>query len=143
MKGDADFVRYVTLIPSSMTTFDVRKISEPSSYRKVGFYKIFTSHVSKYKESALNLKLMLEPYGISAFVAHVDIKPSKEWEMEVEKALFSMNAQCAILTPDFIESTWCNREVGYAFGRNVLCIPIDKGQLPYGMFENPGHQVGR
>ena len=126
-----------------MTTFDVRKISEPSSYRKVGFYKIFTSHVSKYKESALNLKLMLEPYGISAFVAHVDIKPSKEWEMEVEKALFSMNAQCAILTPDFIESTWCNREVGYAFGRNVLCIPIDKGQLPYGMFENPGHQVGR
>ena len=54
--------------------------------------------------------------------------------MEIERALFSMNALCAILTPDFNKSSWCDQEVGYAFGRNILCIPIDKGQLPYGMF---------
>jgi hypothetical protein len=100
----------------------------------VGYYKVFISHVSKYKESASNLKLLLEPYGISAFVAHEDIEPSKEWEVEIEKALFSMNALCAILTPDFCESSWCDQECGYAFGRNVLTIPIEKGQLPYGMF---------
>lgn len=134
MQNTADSVRSVTLIPSSTTTFDERKIAEPSSYWKVGYYKIFISHVSKYKKSASNLKLTLEPFGISAFVAHVDIKPSKEWEVEIEKALFSMNALCAILTPDFNESSWCDQEVGYAFGRNVLTIPIDKGQLPYGMF---------
>lgn len=134
MKGIGDSVRYVTLAPSLTTTLDERKISEPSSYWKVGFYKVFISHVSKYKSSASNLKIMLEPYGISAFVAHEDIKPSKEWEVEIEKALFSMNALCAILTPDFNKSNWCDQEVGYAMGRNVLCIPIDKGQLPYGMF---------
>ena len=94
MQNTADSVRSVTLIPSSTTTFDERKIAEP----------------------------------------HVDIKPSKEWEVEIEKALFSMNALCAILTPDFNESSWCDQEVGYAFGRNVLTIPIDKGLLPYGMF---------
>ena len=77
---------------------------------------------------------MLEPYGISAFVAHEDIQPSKEWDVEIERALFSMNALCAILTPESIKSNWCDQEVGYAFGRGVLCIPIDKGQLPDGMF---------
>lgn len=134
MNNIPDSVRSVSLTPSSTATFDERKIAEPSSYWKVGYYKVFISHVSKYKESASNLKLMLEPYGISAFVAHEDIKPSKEWEVEIEKALFSMNALCAILTPDFKESTWCDQECGYAFGKNVLTIPIDKGQLPYGMF---------
>lgn len=134
LSNTSDSVRGVTLTPSAVTTFDERKISEPSSYWKVGYYKVFISHLSKYKSSASNLKLMLEPYGISAFVAHEDIKPSKEWEVEIEKALFSMNALCAILTPDFNKSSWCDQEVGYAFGRNVLCIPIDKGQLPYGMF---------
>lgn len=134
MNNIPDTVRSVSLTPSSTATFDERKIAEPSSYWKVGFYKVFISHVTKYKESASNLKLMLEPYGISAFVAHDDIKPSKEWEVEIERALFSMNALCAILTPDFNKSSWCDQEIGYAFGRNVLCIPIDKGQLPYGMF---------
>ena len=134
MKNSNDSVRGVSMVPSATTTFDERKLSEPSSYWKVGYYKVFISHVSKYKSSASNLKLMLEPYGISAFVAHQDIKPSKEWEIEIEKALFSMNALCAILTPDFNKSSWCDQEVGYAFGRNVLTIPIDKGQLPYGMF---------
>lgn len=134
MGNTADTVRGVTLVPSSTTTFDERKIAEPSSYWKVGYYKVFISHLSKYKSSASNLKLMLEPYGISAFVAHEDIKPTKEWEVEIEKALFSMNALCAILTPDFNKSSWCDQECGYAFGKNVLTIPIDKGQLPYGMF---------
>lgn len=134
MNNIPDSVRSVSLTPSSTATFDERKIVEPSSYWKVGYYKVFISHVSKYKESASNLKLMLEPYGISAFVAHEDIKPSKEWEVEIEKALFSMNALCAILTPDFSESKWCDQECGYAFGKNVLMIPIDKGRLPYGMF---------
>ncbi len=134
MNNTSDSVRGVSMTPSSTTTFDERKMAEPSSYWKVGYYKVFISHLSKYKSSASNLKLMLEPYGISAFVAHEDIKPTKEWEVEIEKALFSMNALCAILTPDFIKSSWCDQECGYAFGRNVLTIPIDKGQLPYGMF---------
>lgn len=134
MNNTSDSVRGVSMTPSSTTTFDERKIAEPSSYWKVGYYKVFISHLSKYKSSASNLKLMLESYGISAFVAHEDIKPTKEWEVEIEKALFSMNALCAILTPDFNKSSWCDQECGYAFGRNVLTIPIDKGQLPYGMF---------
>ncbi len=94
MNNTSDSVRGVTLTPSSTTTFDERKVAEPSSYWKVGYYKVFISHVSKYKESASNLKMMLEPYGISAFVAHEDIKPTKEWEVEIEKALYYECTMC-------------------------------------------------
>ena len=99
-----------------------------------GFFKMFISHLSANKDSATNLKKCLNEYAISGFVAHEDIEPSKEWMHEIERALFSMNCICAIVTPNFIKSTWCDQEVGVAIGRRVLVIPIRKGADPYGLF---------
>ena len=99
-----------------------------------GFFKMFISHLTANKDSATNLKICLQEYGISGFVAHEDIKPSEEWMKEIERALFSMNGLGAIVTPDFIKSAWCDQEVGVAIGRKVLVIPIRKGADPYGLF---------
>jgi hypothetical protein len=74
----------------------------------------------------------LEEYGISSFVAHEDIEPTKEWQEEIEKALFSMDALAAILTSKFNDSKWTDQEVGVAVGRGSLIIPIRKGMDPYG-----------
>ena len=52
------------------------------------YFRLFVSHLSSFKASATHLKLALLPYGIHCFVAHEDIKPSKEWEIEIENALF-------------------------------------------------------
>lgn len=101
---------------------------------KPGQFRLFISHLTKYKESASNLKLCLSNYGIDCFVAHEDITPSKEWEIEIEKALFTMDALCAIVVPDFVNSQWCDQEVGIALGQRKLVISIDKGQVPYGFF---------
>lgn len=106
---------------------------EPQCWR-LGFFKMFISHLTANKSSATNLKICLEEYAITGFVAHEDIEPSKEWMTEIEKALFSMNGLCAIVTPDFIKSTWCDQEVGVAIGRRVLIAPIRKGADPYGLF---------
>lgn len=106
---------------------------EPHCWR-LGYFKIFISHLTANKLSATNLKICLEEYAISGFVAHEDIEPSKEWMSEIEKALFSMNGLCAIVTPDFIKSRWCDQEVGVAIGRRVLIVPIRKGADPYGLF---------
>lgn len=38
----------------------------------------------------------------------------------------------AILMPGFQESRWCDQEVGFAVGRDVLVIPLRKGLDPYG-----------
>lgn len=97
-----------------------------------GYFRLFISHLSSFKETAANLQTVLLNFGITAFVAHKDIEPTKEWEEEIEKGLFSMEALAAILTPGFRESKWADQETGVAIGRDVLVIPIMRGITPYG-----------
>jgi len=97
-----------------------------------GYFRLFLSHISSFKKTTTHLQKALLPFGISAFVAHKDIEPTKEWQNEIEKALFSMDALVAILMDGFKESNWCDQEVGAALGRNVLIISLRKGMDPYG-----------
>ncbi|KPZ74682.1 hypothetical protein AN394_00399 [Pseudoalteromonas sp. P1-26] len=97
-----------------------------------GYFKLFLSHLSSFKNQTSNLQLALKKYAISGFVAHKNIEPTKEWLNEIEGALRNMDALVAILTPGFEESRWCDQEVGVAIGRDVLVIPIKKGLDPYG-----------
>lgn len=95
-------------------------------------FKLFLSHLSTFKKTTGLLQSALRSYGISAFVAHVDIEPTKEWLDEIEAGLLSMDALAAILMPGFKESDWTDHEVGVAVGRGVLVIPIMRGLNPYG-----------
>lgn len=103
-----------------------------TNFWKPGHFKLFISHLSTFKEKTSLLKNDLEKYGISAFVAHEDIEPTKQWQNEIEKGLFTMDALCAILMPGFKESNWTDQEIGVAIGRKLLVIPIRKGLDPYG-----------
>lgn len=103
-----------------------------TSFWKAGHFRLFISHLSSFKATIGILKNALEKYGISGFVAHEDIEPTKEWQEEIEKGLFSMDALCAVLMPGFKDSNWTDQEVGVAVGRGVLVIPIRKGLDPYG-----------
>lgn len=97
----------------------------------------------------MRLRLALRQLGISAFVAHEDIEPTKEWLNEIEKALFSMDALAAVLIPGFHESNWTDHEVGIAVGRDVLVIPVCRGIVPYGFiskyqgFQSAGKMVSQ
>ena len=123
--------------------------SQHSKFWLPGHFRLFLSHLSSFKAKTAQLQRALLSYGISAFVAHKDIKPSKEWQDEIEKALFSMDALAAILTPGFRESNWTDQETGVALGRGVLIIPIMKGVTPYGFIakyqglQSEGKTVGQ
>ena len=95
-------------------------------------FKLFLSHISSFKKTTSQLQSALRTYGISAFVAHVDIEPTKEWQDEIEAGLYSMDALAAILMPGFKDSNWTDQEVGIAIGRGVLVIPVMRGSTPYG-----------
>jgi hypothetical protein len=95
-------------------------------------FRLFLSHLSSFKKTTGLLQAALRAYGISAFVAHVDIEPTREWQDEIEAGLFSMDALAAILMPGFKESSWTDQEVGIAVGRGVLVIPVMRGLEPYG-----------
>jgi hypothetical protein len=105
---------------------------EPSSFWQPGFFRLFISHTSINKDSAHRLKGALADYKVAAFVAHDDIEPTKEWEAEIERALRTMDAMSAIITPDFFESRWCDQEVGFAIGRGKLVVPICRDAIPHG-----------
>jgi len=102
------------------------------NFWKANHFKLFLSHLASYKHKIAMLQTALFKYGISSFVAHEDIEPTKEWLHEIERALLSMDALAAILTPGFKDSNWTDHEVGIAIGRNCLVIPIRKGMDPYG-----------
>ncbi|WP_278355101.1 MULTISPECIES: toll/interleukin-1 receptor domain-containing protein [Idiomarina] len=97
-----------------------------------GEARVFLSHLAKNKVETTQLKNQLESFGISAFVAHEDIEPTKEWQTEIESALATMDALIALLTPGFKESNWCDQEVGVAIGRRLPIISIRQGLDPYG-----------
>ncbi len=112
-------------------------VAEPARILEASFwepfhFRLFLSHLSSFKKRTGQLQSALKRYGISAFVAHVDIEPTREWMDEIEAGLYSMDALLAILMPGFKESDWTDQEVGVAVGRGVLVIPVMKGLPPYG-----------
>jgi hypothetical protein len=74
----------------------------------------------------------LGPFGISCFVAHEDIHPTKEWQDEIENALASMDAFVALMTEKFHHSLWTDQEVGFALARGIPMIAVKLGIDPYG-----------
>lgn len=106
-----------------------------STYWLTDHFRVFISHVHSVKTQAHALKESLRSYGVSAFVAHDDIKVSAKWRDEILKSLYSMDACVAILTKDFAASKWTDQEVGIAVCRDVLIVPINKEILPYGFIE--------
>jgi hypothetical protein len=109
------------------TQTDESRIWEPNRLR------LFLSHVSRIKEETSALKGALRPLGIDGFVAHDDIEPAQEWHREIEFALRSMHAFCAVVTNDYNASKWCDQEVGYALGRAVPVVLFSSGETPYGL----------
>ncbi len=95
-------------------------------------FRLFLSHKAEIKKKATDLKTRLEQFGVSCFVAHEDIRPTKEWLDEIESALFSMDAFFALMTDGFHDSDWTDQEVGVAFGRGVPIVSFKLGKDPYG-----------
>jgi nucleoside 2-deoxyribosyltransferase len=95
-------------------------------------FRLFVSHLSAHRKFAAELQTHLQKLGISAFVAHNDIEPTKEWQNEIEAALSTCDALVALLHPDFHKSNWTDQEIGYAMGRGLPVFSVRCGQDPYG-----------
>lgn len=97
-----------------------------------GYFKVFISHLASFKMGAAGLRSELSAYGITGFVAHDDIKPTREWQGEIVAGLQTMDAFVAILEKGFPQSSWCDQEIGFAVARNVFIIPLIRDLDPYG-----------
>lgn len=96
----------------------------PKNWENSDNIKAFISHISKEKNLAKRLRDELKHYDIDSFVAHEDIKPSEEWQIEINKALQTMDFFISMHTEGFADSYWCQQEVGFAVARGIKIIPI-------------------
>lgn len=129
-KGDQP-INGVTIRPNSNVQATLFESGSYQGWRN-GYFRMFISHITSKKKQATSLKKALEEYGITSFVAHEDIKPSKEWLKEIEKALNSMDCMSAMMYDGFHESKWCDQEVGIALGRSITVLPLLLDDDPYG-----------
>lgn len=107
-------------------------IEPPENWRDTAEFKLFISHVSKDKHIATRLREALEKYSIAGFVAHEDIHPTLEWQGQLERALWHMDAMVAVHTEGFSASYWTQQEIGFALGRGVYVISFKWGEDPTG-----------
>jgi hypothetical protein len=96
-------------------------------WKPEGAPRIFLSHLAKDRGAVHDLAKVLRVFGFACFVAHDEIKPSRSWLKEIEKALGSCEILVAYITPGFNESDWTDQEVGWVLGRGLAAIPIDAG----------------
>jgi hypothetical protein len=121
-EGDADFKRSIPFSrnpPINPDTLD---------FWKPGLARVFISHRDAHKAHARSLSEALENYGMACFVAHDTIQPRKLWRSEILKGLRTMEIMVLFLTDDFMDSLYCNQEVGYALGRGIPILSLKLGQ---------------
>lgn len=111
-----------------------RAAAKSADFWKDGYLRAFISHLSANRHRMSALKASLSNWGISAFIAHEDIKATREWREEVEAGLETMDVLIALVEPGFKESDWCAQEVGFALGRKIDIVPLRAGLDPYGFF---------
>jgi hypothetical protein len=113
--------------PAQTALNEADRLWEPDCFR------LFISHTHPNKELAGQIKRDLLPRGISCFVAHDDIEPTKSWERELLLGLKSMDGLLAVLSDDFRASMWTDQEVGAAIVRSLPIVTLSmNSQLPYG-----------
>ncbi|MGR7994177.1 MULTISPECIES: toll/interleukin-1 receptor domain-containing protein [unclassified Xanthobacter] len=103
-----------------------------SHFWEDGKLKVFISHLTAHREQASKLKNALSRWGMGCFVAHNDIHPTLEWQIEIEAALSTCDLLIALIHPGFKDSSWCDQEIGYALGRGIPVFSIKCGADPHG-----------
>ncbi len=101
-------------------------------YWQDGHLRVFISHLTGEKEQAAQIQTYMRRYGMSGFVAHKDIDPTAEWQIEIETALTTCDVLVALIHPDFVMSKWCDQEIGYALGRGIPVFAVRLGADPHG-----------
>jgi hypothetical protein len=97
-----------------------------------GTFRLFVSHTSPNASLAGELHDYFKRWRIHAFVAHTTIEPTREWEGVIEAGLSTCHALTALITDDFVNSRWCDQEVGFCLARRVPIVPVRIGADPHG-----------
>lgn len=120
-------------LPAFSESAPIRQL--PKIWEGTTALRVFVSHLSDEKKKATRMRDCLAAHHMNAFVAHEDIEPSLEWQVQIERALTNCELFLSLHTPGFAKSHWTQQEVGYAVGRGVKIIAVRMGEDPVGFIQ--------
>ena len=85
---------------------------------------IFICYSRKDKEFAFSLKDALENAGKEVWIDTVDLPASSTWRKEIEEAITQSIAFVYLITPNSLESEYCQKEFETANNQNKRIFPI-------------------
>ncbi len=110
--------------------------SIPDTMGQKSNVEVFITYSTKDKIVAGEIKRALVDAGLTAFLAHEDIRPSEEFIPVILDSLSSCDVFVPIFTEHFRPSDWAAQETGYAFAKDKLIIPVSVSgradNTPYG-----------
>jgi TIR domain len=95
--------------------------------------KAFLSYSTKDKKIAGKIKEEFEKIGINLFLAHQDIKVSKEWRKRIKTEIKESKWCLFLITGSFEKSEWTDQEAGMAIAHNREIVSLYvQTKKPYG-----------
>jgi hypothetical protein len=94
---------------------------------------LFASHLNKQRSLVSEIGDKLQLLGVRLFVAHESIKPTTDFQIEIQQNLASVHGAIFFLNDGFGSSAWCDQEVGWILGRGVPYYSLKFGsKAPHG-----------
>jgi len=112
-----------------------------SNHQERLFGHAFISYSVVDKKWGGAIRRGLESLGLTAFIAHDDLRVSEEWKVRIIEEMGRADVFVALLSKHFKESEWCPQELGFTVPfPDVLVIPLSVDDTrPFGFI---GHLQG-
>lgn len=85
---------------------------------------IFLSYRSLEAEFAIRLATDLKNLGVNLWMDRLDIAPGDDWPKMLQQAVNNSLAMIVILSPEYISSKYCQRELGRADRLELTVFPV-------------------
>lgn len=118
--SDEALVEMCSLVTGASTAeVESQTDDDASELWRDGYVRLFLSHSALHKGFVSEVADELALSGVHGFVAHDSMEYEQPWQEQIEHGLRTMHAFVAITHPEFLDSAWCQQEVGWALGRGV------------------------
>ncbi len=97
---------------------------------------LFLSYRSNDADFALRLAADLKNAGVNLWMDRLDIRPGQDWLRTLQEAVDDSSAMISVLSPEYVESRYCQREMARADRLErpifpILLRPIDAKSWPF------------
>jgi hypothetical protein len=90
---------------------------------------IFLSYRSTEADFALRLAADLKNAGVNLWMDRLDINPGDDWRKSLESAVYSCAALISVLSPSYVSSKYCQRELARADRLGRPIFPVLLGMI--------------